>query len=274
MGWALPKNELTNEFLHKEVGLEKGPEWVDSRLGIYRRYSVLTPEYIVKTKNREPFQAILHARAHHQGPVPLAIEAARLALEQAGVKPAKVGWVVGNIDTPFETIPSLALQVAKALGIGPGPHIDVNCACSSFARHMQLLADIRPSALPEFTLCVQSSAYTTRTDYSAKSSDGYIFGDGTAAQVVSAKHQGRLKVEPLIFGTQAAGADEIACDTTGHFHQNGGLVREFSIRKTCEMFETIAHQKHLYAEDVYTVAHQANFVMQNSIIGHLNLPKE
>lgn len=274
MGWALPKNELTNDFLHKEVGLEKGPEWVDSRLGIYRRFSVLTPEYIVKTKNRDPFQAIVHARAHHQTPVTLAVEAARLALAQAGIKASKIGWVVANNDTPFEAIPCTAVQVAKELGIGPGPHIDVNSACSSFARHMQLLADIRPSALPEYTLAIQSSAYTTRTDYSQKSSDGYIFGDGAAAQVVSVKHQGRLKVEPMIFETQASGADEIACDTTGHFHQNGALVREFSIRKTCEMYEAIAKEKHLYADEVYTVAHQANYTMQNSILGHLNLPQE
>jgi 3-oxoacyl-[acyl-carrier-protein] synthase III len=40
------------------------------------------------------------------------------------------------------------------------------------------------------------------------------------------------------------------------------------------MFEQIAHKKELYAEKAYTVAHQANYVMQNSIIGHLHLPPE
>lgn len=274
MGWQLPKTELSNEFLHKAVGLERGQDWIDSRLGIERRYSVLSKDYILKTKNRDPQQAMIHARAQGETPVTLAVGAAKKALAQAGVRPEQVGWVVANNDTPFDTIPSTASFVAKALGISSGPHCDVNAACSSFARHMKLLGDAVPEQLPEFTLCVQSSAYTTRTDYGPKSIDGYIWGDGAAAQLVSARHQGRLSVTPMIFDSNPAGADEITIDACGHFQQNGAAVREFSIRKTCEMFESIAHVKGLYAEKTYTVAHQANHVMQDSIIGHLHLPEE
>ena len=273
LGWALPKTELTNEFLHEEVGLERGPDWVDSRLGIYRRFTVLSREYILKTKNKDPLQAVVHARSHGETPVTLGARAAREAMRQAGVKPEQVGLVVANTDTPFETIPSTANFIAKALGVGSGPHCDVNAACSSFARHMQLLSDMKAS-LPEFTLCVQASAYTTRTDYSSKSIDGYIWGDGAAAQVVSARHKGRLKVEPMIFETKPEAADDITIDSAGHFCQNGGVVREFSIRKTCEMYEAIAAAKGLYADQVYTVAHQANFVMQNSVLHHLRLPED
>jgi 3-oxoacyl-[acyl-carrier-protein] synthase-3 len=273
MGWYLPKTEIDNDFLHKEVGLERGPDWVDSRLGIYKRYSVLSREYILKTKNKNPEQAIIHARALGETPITMGIKAARKAIEQAGLRPEQIGWVVANNDTPFEMIPNTSSLIAKNLGMGSGPHCDVNCACSSFARHIKLLADSEKS-LPEFVLCVQTSCYTVRTDYSPESFDGYIFGDGAAAQVFSARHPGRLKVEPMIFETQPSGADEITVDSLGHFTQNGALVREFSIRKTCEMFEAIAHEKGLYAEEAYTVAHQANFVMQKSILGHLHLPEQ
>jgi len=274
LGWHLPKNEITNDFLHKDVGLERGQDWVDSRLGINRRFSVLSKDYIRQTKNKNPGQALLHARAHGETPLSMGVAAARMALAQAGVSPAKIGMVVANTDTPFETIPSLANSIAKALGIGSGPHCDVNSACSSFARHMHLLGSQREETLPEFVLCVQSSAYTTRTDYSHKSIDGYIWGDGAAAQVLSPRHQGRMKVEPMMFETRPEGADDIVIDNAGHFRQDGAAVREFSIRKTCEMFEEIAHKKGLYAEACYTIAHQANYVMQDSIIGHLHLPAE
>ena len=40
MGWALPKTVIDNDFLHKEVGLKKGSDWVQSRLGIYERHTV------------------------------------------------------------------------------------------------------------------------------------------------------------------------------------------------------------------------------------------
>ncbi len=274
MGWQLPKNEISNDFLHKEVGLERGNDWVDSRLGIYTRYSVLSREYIIKTKNANPVHAMIHARSNGETPVILGVRAARQALDEAGVKPEKIGWVIANNDTPFETIPSTASLIAKALGVGSGPHCDMNAACSSFARHMKAVADIKEEKLPEFVLCVQTSCYTVRTDYSPSSIDGYIWGDGASAEILSARHEGPLAIEPMIYESDPSGAEQIMIDSTGHFVQDGAAVREFSIRKTCEMFEEMAQKKGLYAEDVYTVAHQANFVMQNSIIGHLGLPAE
>jgi len=274
MGWALPQNVLDDEFLHKEVGLEKGLDWNKSRLGIHKRYSVLSRDYIKSTKNQNPMKAIAHARELGDTPVTMAVRAAQRALAHTGIKPEQIGMVVANNDTPFDLLPTMANAVAKALGIPGGPHIDVNSACSSFARHMKLLGDTVSGDWPEYVLTVQSSAYTTRTDYSPKSIDGYIWGDGAAAQVSSIRHPGRLRVEPLVFGTSPKDADAIQVDTCGLFRQDGGAVREFSIRKTVEMFEQIAAVKKLYAEDVYTVSHQANYVMQDSILGHLRLPPE
>ncbi len=274
IGSSLPKTRISNDFLHREAGLEKGQDWVDSRLGINSRYSVLSLDYIRETKNKNPDQAILHARSRGETPLSLAVLAARQALERARVSPSQIGWVIANCDTPFEMIPCLANQIARELGARPGPHCDINSACSSFSLHMKTLADMEKESLPEFILCVQSSAYTTRTDYSAKSIDGYIWGDGAAAEVVSSNHPGRIKVEPMIFETRSENADDIVIDSAGHFRQNGAAVREFSIRKTCEMFEDIAQRKGLYAEDCYTIAHQANFVMQNSILEHLKLPEK
>ncbi|MBI5208532.1 MAG: hypothetical protein HY927_01000 [Elusimicrobia bacterium] len=274
MGCYLPATEITNDFLHKEVGLERGPDWVDSRLGIYRRYSVLSKEYIAKTKNQHPYQGMIHARSHGETPVTMGIKAAQKALKAAGVTPDKVGMVLVNCDTAFDIVPSTASLVAKGLGVGSGPHCDMNCACSSFARHMQALGDMMPERMPEFVLCVQTAAYTVRMDYSPHCIDGYIFGDGACAQVLSKRHQGRLTVEPMIFETNPEGAESILVDAGGHVAQDGKMVREFSIRKTCEMYEHIAGAKELYADEVYTVSHQANYVMQTSVLQHLNLPED
>jgi len=273
MGWALPKNEISSEFLHKQVGLERDLNWVKSRLGIDMRYSVLTRDYIVSTKNQNPMQAIVHARSHGQTPTTLAAEAGAMAIKNAGLKPEQIGMVLANVDSPFDLVPSGATAVAKMLGIPHGPHAEMNSACSSFALHMQHLDNLKPETLPEFVLCYQVACYTTRVDYSAKCFDGYIWGDGAAAQVVSTRHQGRLSVEPMIYDTAPEQAHEIFVDTAGFFSQNGAVVREFSIRKTCEMYEQIAAKKELYADEVYTVSHQANYVMQNSILGHLHLPE-
>ncbi|MFI5361206.1 MAG: 3-oxoacyl-ACP synthase III family protein [Elusimicrobiota bacterium] len=274
MGWALPKTVIDNDFLHKEVGLKKSSDWALSRLGIRERHTVLTKEYILKTKNADPRQAIHLARSLGETPITLAVRAAQKALAHTGVRPDQIGMVVCNCDVPFDLIPAAADYVAKALGIGSGPHVDLNTACSSFARHMMYLGDLSERAWPEFVLTVQTGAYTTRTDYSAESYDGYIWGDGAAAQLCSLRHPGRLKVEPMIFATDPAAAEDVRIDSTAHFRQDGAKVREFSIRKTVEMFETIAAAKKLYAESVYTVTHQANAVMMDSILGHLQLPKD
>lgn len=274
MGWALPETVIDNDFLHKEVGLKKGPDWCMSRLGIRERRSVLSREYIKSTKNKDFTAAITHAKSRGETPVTLAVRAAQQALSKTGVKPSQIGLVICNSDIPFDPVPSCANYVAKALGIGTGPHADLNTACSSFARHMKHLSDLRDDAWPEFALTIQVACYTTRTDYSESSIDGYIWGDGAAAQLCSMKHQGRLKIEPMVFDSASEGATDVIVDGTKHFWQDGGKVREFSIRKTVETFEAVAAAKKLYADEVYTVTHQANKVMMDSILGHLGLPEE
>lgn len=274
MGWALPETVIDNDFLHHDVGLKRGPDWVKSRLGIYKRYSVLSREYIQATKNKDPMQAIVHAKSRGETPVTLAVRAAQQALSHTGVKPHQVGMIVCNNDIPFDPVPSSANYIAKALGVPSGPHIDMNAACSSFARQMMYLGDLREEAFPEYVLAIQTNCYTTRTDYSEDSIDGYIWGDGAAAQLCSLRHKGRLRVEPLFYASEPQGATDVIVDGTRHFWQDGGKVREFSIRKTVETFEAVAAVKGLYAEEVYTVTHQANKVMMDSIIGHLGLPEE
>jgi 3-oxoacyl-[acyl-carrier-protein] synthase III len=274
MGWALPETVIDNDFLHKEVGLKKGPDWVTSRLGIHKRYSVLSREYIKTTKNKDYLQAILHAKSRGETPVTLGVRAAQKALAHTGIKPSQIGLVICNSDIPFDPVPSCANYIAKELGVGPGAHCDMNTACSSFARHMKHLSELRDDAWPEFVLTVQVACYTTRTDYSENCVDGYIWGDGAAAQICSLKHPGRLKVEPIVFESASSGAADVMVDGTKHFWQDGGKVREFSIRKTVETFEAVAAAKKLYADEVYTVTHQANKVMMDSILGHLGLPEE
>jgi len=273
LGFALAKTELDNDFLHREVGLALGPDWVKSRLGINRRFTVLSKDYLLQTKNADPKEAILLARSLGQTPVTLAAEAARQALAHAGLKPEQIGLVIANNDTPFETIPSTANLVAQALGIGDGPHCDVNTSCSSFTRHMQLLCDME-AAVPEYALCVQTAAYTTRTDYTARCVDGYIWGDGAAAQVVSARRPGRLRVSPVLFATKPEAAQDVVIDAAGHFRQRGAAVKEFSIQKTEELFLAVAQRFSLDLKSVYTVAHQSNYAMQNKILKALDLPEE
>jgi 3-oxoacyl-[acyl-carrier-protein] synthase-3 len=274
MGWALPEVELDNKFLYEELGLSRDLDWVASRLGIESRRTVLSREYLLKTRNADPRQAVIHARAHGRTPVSLGISAAEMALHRAGVKAEQVGLVISNCDVPFDFLPTTATMIAKSLGIEAGPHVEMNSACSSFARQMKHLSELREEAWPEFVLTVQTGCYTTRTDYSSDCYDGYIWGDGAAAQVSSFRRAGRLRIEPMIFDSAPSGAEDIRVDSGGHFWQDGGKIREFSIRKTVEMFETVAAAKGLYAEECYTVTHQANAVMMDSILGHLKLPKE
>ena len=274
MGWALPETVIDNDFLHKEVGLKKGEDWVRSRLGIQERRSVLSREYILNTKNADPMAAIVHARSRGETPVTLGARAAQMALSRAGIRVDQVGMIVCNCDIPFDPVPNTASYIGQKLGVRSGQHIDMNAACSSFARHMQYLSDLRDEAWPEFVLTVQTSCYTTRTNYAADSIDGYIWGDGAAAQVSSLRHPGRLRIEPVVYAADPSGATDVLVDGTKHFWQDGKKIREFSIRKTVETFEAVAAAKKLYAEDVYTVTHQANKVMMDSIIGHLHLPPE
>src|SRR5688500_12998151 len=88
----------------------------------------------------------------------LAVNAARRALERAGVSPEELNLIVVASDTPDYLSPGTASVVQAKLGASNAGTFDVNCACASFVTAL----DIAGKAVvtdPEYSRVLVVGAY-------------------------------------------------------------------------------------------------------------------
>lgn len=266
MGHFHPENLIDNKFL-EDLDIGTNDEWITERTGIKTRRTVLDLDYIRSTKNANPRDsqgASLWSNAQ------TGAKAAEMALTRAGITKDQIGLVIAGGCSPQHTIPAEACLVAAELGI-EAPCFDVGSACSSFAAQIQYLANTRPETLPDYILIINAENTTRTVDYSDRS-NAVLWGDGTAATVVSPRMKGKLGVLGTTLSSDPSGWNKVAIPTGGHFYQNGSAVQTFAIRKSGETLGKI--REILGTQDHWYVGHQANLLMLQSVCGRAGIPAE
>lgn len=267
MGHFHPENEVDNAFL-ESLDIGTNDAWIVSRVGIKNRRTVLPLDYIRTTKNKD-LRAAQEARLYTNGET--GRRAALVAIERAGLKPSDIGMVIAGGCSPDTCIPAEASSVAKALGIEV-PCFDLQSACSTFGTQCHFASSM-DTALPEWVLLVIPENTTRITDFSDRSS-AILFGDATAAAVVSTKNPSRVRAASTSFGGAPSGADDVVIPRVGHFYQNGASVQKFAIKKMTELTrEIMARVGPERSQRVIYVGHQANLTMLESVRNRCELPE-
>ncbi|NTX09587.1 ketoacyl-ACP synthase III [Myxococcus sp. CA056] len=272
LGHFHPPNLLTNAFL-EELGLETSDAWILERVGIRSRHTVLPLEYLRETRNRDvraAQEAALFSNAE------TGARAARMALERAGLKPSDIGLVVAGGCSPDECIPAESNRVAQVLGID-APAVDLQSACSSFCTQLHFLTGMRPERLPEYVLVVNMDNSTRVVDYTDRSS-AVLWGDGSAAAVLSPRVPGRWRITETRLAGDPSGADKVRVPRIGHFTQHGAEVQKFAIRRAGETFldlraHYLAQHPGKGNEDVTFIGHQANLRMLEAVQRRCEVPE-
>jgi 3-oxoacyl-[acyl-carrier-protein] synthase-3 len=122
---------------------------------------------------------------------------------------------------------------------------------------------MRPEALPDFVLLVQPENTTRVVDYNDRA-NCVLWGDGTAAAVVSARVPARLAVDQTSLASNPAGWDKVVVPRTGHFRQDGRAVQTFAIKTTRELVHGIKARS-ARPERLAFVGHQANLLMLEAV---------
>ena len=107
-GSYLPERVVTNEELSET--LDTSDEWIRTRTGISERHFV----------------------AEGQASSDMAIEAAKKAMEAAGVTADEVDLIVCATVTPDMAMPSTAALIQRGIGAENAGGFDLNSACSGF----------------------------------------------------------------------------------------------------------------------------------------------
>ena len=107
-GRYLPEKVLTNFDLEKMV--DTTDEWIRTRTGVERRHCV----------------------APDQTTSDMCVEAAKVAMDSAGIGPADIDLVIIGTTSPDLIFPNVATQVQHRLGIPACPAIGLEAACTGF----------------------------------------------------------------------------------------------------------------------------------------------
>ena len=268
LGHFHPENEITNRFL-EELDIGTDEEWIMDRVGIRSRRTVLSLDYIRDTRNRDPSQAMEAALYTHADTGVLATE---MALERAGITRDAIGMVIAGSSRPSFSSPADACHIADALGMEV-PAFDINSACTSMWVAMYMLSNMRPESLPDYVLLVAPESLTTSVDYDDRSAS-VLWGDCTAAAIVSTRVPSRVQVLDHTLQSSPAGYEKVVVPLFGHFNQEGRTVQMFAIKKTVRCLRKIQEGYPSPGRTLNFVGHQANLRMLESVCQQCDIDDE
>ena len=270
MGYAHPSYKISNHFFETlDIGADA--EWIASRTGILNRYSVLSPELILKLRQGEENFASLRQQGEIDGVAQLA-GAAIANLAEGKHEP---DLLVCGTSVPDYFIPANAALIAHHMGYQHTTVMDANTACSSFISNLQMVKALLSSGCYQDALIVNPERYTLRMNYQDRRSC-FLFGDGAAAAFCSRDLQASgLRVVDVVLHSDVSGCELVQIPAEGTFFQHGTRVQKFAVTRTCEVSLEMLERHHLRVEDIcYFIGHQANLRMLKTVCARLGIRDE
>jgi 3-oxoacyl-[acyl-carrier-protein] synthase-3 len=257
LGHYHPETCIDNAFL-ESLDIGTSDQWILRRVGIRTRFSALPRDYIQTTRNRDPREA--ETAASCDG-VEMAVRAARLALERAGLTAADISLVVAGTSAPAFGAPAVASIVAARLGIGAAS-FDMNAACTSFALHARMLSSLDVNG---FVLSVYPENLTKVVDYRDRNT-AVLMGDAAAACIWSKTEPSRVLLTEAAFGSDPHAWGKVSIPSAGHLQLDGQAVQAFAVKTMAMMVRQRRREPDTF------VGHQANLRMLQSVCEHACVP--
>ena len=152
-GSALPARQVSNHDLAAQ--LDTSDEWIVERTGIRMRH-IAGPDETTAT---------------------LAADAARAALDAAGVSAQAIDLIVLATATPDQTFPATATKVQAMLGIDDCVAFDVAAVCSGFLYAVQVADAMLRSGVQRRALVIGAETFSRILDWEDRTTAVW-FGDG------------------------------------------------------------------------------------------------
>ncbi|MFA7620014.1 MAG: beta-ketoacyl-ACP synthase III [Thiohalomonadaceae bacterium] len=163
-GGYLPDKILTNQDLEHMV--DTTDQWIRERTGIEER----------------------HIAADDQTTCDLAEQAARRAMEAAGVGASDIDLIIVATTTPDRVFPSTACLLQDRLGIHGGAAFDIQAVCTGFVYALGVADKFIRTGSARRALVVGAETLSRIVDWTDRGTC-VLFGDGAGAVVIEASDE-------------------------------------------------------------------------------------
>ncbi len=202
IGMYVPENVVTNRDLMNVM--DTSDEWIQERTGIKERR---------------------YAKPHEETTTTMGVEAAKIAIERAGIRAADIELIIFATLSPDYFFPGCGVLLQRLLNIKEIGALDIRNQCSGFVYGLSVADQFIKTGMYKNILLVGAETHSYALDFSTRGRNvSVIFGDGAGAVVLQPttnEHQGILSTHLHSDGSQA----EILCMMNPGFHA-GHFVKE------------------------------------------------
>ncbi|MCO5730689.1 beta-ketoacyl-ACP synthase III [Rhizobium sp. SSA_523] len=244
-GSALPQRVVPNKELEELV--ETSDDWIVQRTGIRQRYIAGDGETTAS----------------------LGEQAARAALDRAGLTPADIDLVIVATSTPDNTFPATAVNIQHRLGMTHGYAFDVQAVCTGFVYAMATADAHLRAGLAKRALVIGAETFSRILDWTDRTTC-VLFGDGAGALVLEAVDSaGTVEDRGVLTAhlrSDGSHKDKLYVDggpsstgTVGHLRMEGREVFKYAVGMITDVIEAAFAATGTTAESLdWLVPHQAN----------------
>ena len=248
IGMAVPETVITNDDLTKI--LDTSDEWISTRTGIKQR----------------------HIANGDENSTLFGIEAAKDALQKAGVQGEEVDAIIVASSNPFNIYPSTGCAIQEAIGAKNAIAFDVTAACTGMLYALEIGRSFIATGKYKNVLLVATDTNTKFLDWTDRTSC-VLFGDGAGAILITEAKDGVDDIIALNVNADGTMGKHITMNLVGDncplvepakdgqqkITMNGKEVYKFVMHTMPESIMKCLEDAGLEPKDIdYLVPHQAN----------------
>ena len=162
IGMYVPQNVVSNQDLRKYM--DTSDEWIQERTGIKERR---------------------FAHRNKETTTTMAVEAAKIAIERAGITPQDIDFIVFATLSPDYYFPGCGVLLQRAMKMKEIGALDVRNQCSGFVYAISVADQFIKTGMYKNILVVGSEKHSFGLDFTTRGRNvSVIFGDGAGAVVL------------------------------------------------------------------------------------------
>lgn len=255
-GSALPRTRVSNAELAEKV--DTSDEWIVERTGIRFRHIAEADETTSS----------------------LATDAAKKALDAAGMTAADIDLIIVATATPDQTFPASATIVQHQLGVHGGVAFDVAAVCSGFLYAFSVAESMIRARSAKNALVIGSETFSRILDWEDRGTC-VLFGDGAGAVVLCGEESAngvlatRLHADGRHNELLYVDGGPSTTGTVGKLRMKGSEVFRHAVKNLADVMNEVVVEADIAATDIdWVVPHQANARIIDATVRKLGLPAD